>query len=123
MGARDRLLVKDLLVRGVVGINEWEREHRQDILINLDVYVDTSAAARSDDVADSLNYRSLTKGIIALVEASSFHLVEALAEAIARLCLRDFGADRVRVRLEKPGALRFAESVGVEIERDAVDFA
>jgi len=121
MGANDRLLVKDLLVRGVVGINDWERQHRQDILINLAVYVDASPAARSDDVADSLNYRSLTKAIIAFVEASSFHLVEALADGIAALCLRDFGADRVRVRVEKPGALRFAESVGVEIERDATD--
>lgn len=119
MGADDRLLIKDLLLRGVVGINQWEREHRQDILLNLTLFVDTSAAARSDDVADSLNYRSLTKAIIAFVEQSSFHLVEALAEGIAALCLRDFGADRVRVRVEKPGALRFAESVGVEIERDA----
>lgn len=118
MSADDRLLIKDLLVRGVVGINEWEREHRQDILLNLTLFLDTSAAARSDDVIDSLNYRSLTKAIIAFVEDSSFNLVEALADGIALLCLRDFGADRVRVRVEKPGALRFAASVGVEIERD-----
>ena len=115
----DRLLIKDLLVRGIVGINDWEREHPQDILINLDVYLDTSVAARSDDVTDSLNYRSLTKAIMAFVDGSSFHLVEALADGIAAVCLRDFGADRVRVRVEKPGALRFAESVGVEIVRDA----
>ena len=115
----DRLLIKNLLVRGIVGINDWEREHPQDILINLDVYVDMAPAARSDDVADSLNYRSLTKAIMAFVDSSSFHLVEALADGIASVCLRDFGADRVRVRVEKPGALRFAESVGVEIVRDA----
>ena len=117
----DRLLIKNLLVRGIVGINEWERRLPQDILINLEVFVDTSPAGQSDDVEDSLNYRSLTKAIVAFVEASSFHLVEALAEGIASLSLRDFGAERVRVRVEKPGALRFAESVGVEIVRDAPD--
>lgn len=122
MAANDRLLIRNLLVRGVVGINTWEREHQQDILLNLEVFADTSRAARSDDIEDSLNYRSLTKGIIALVEESSFHLVEALAHAIAALCVQEFGADRVRLRVEKPGALRYAESVGVEIERDAADF-
>lgn len=123
MSGNDRLLIKNLLVRGVVGINTWEREHRQDILLNLEIGVDTSDAARSDDIEDSLNYRSLTKAIIGLVEESSYHLVEALAHNIAALCVREFGAERVRVRVEKPGALRFAESVGVEIERDASDFA
>jgi FolB domain-containing protein len=123
MGSNDRLLIKNLLVRGVVGINTWEREHRQDILLNLEICVDTSDAADSDDIEDSLNYRSLTKAIIGLVEESSYHLVEALAHNIAALCVCEFGAERVRVRVEKPGALRFAESVGVEIERDASDFA
>ena len=122
MGMNDRLLIKNLLVRGIVGINTWDREHRQDILLNLEVFVDTARAARSDDIEDSLNYRSLTKAIISLVDESSFRLVEALAHSIAAMCVREFGADRVRLRVEKPGALRFAESVGVEIERDAADF-
>ena len=120
---RDRILIRDLLVRGIVGINDWEREHRQDILIDLALSVDTRAAASSDDIADSLNYRTLTKSIIELVEGASFQLIEALAEAIARLCVKDFAALAVRVRVEKPGALRFARSVGVEIEREADDFA
>ncbi len=118
----DRIIIRDLLVRGIVGVNEWEREHSQDILINLVLEVETRLAAASDNIEDSLNYRTLTKAIIALVEESSFRLVEALAEAIARLCVVEFGAGVARVRLEKPGALRFARSVGVEIERDAGDF-
>lgn len=114
----DRILVRDLLVRGIIGVNDWEREKKQDILINLELEFDLRPAAESDDVEDALNYRTLTKAVIAHVEASSYQLVEALAEAIARLCL-EHGARRVRVRVEKPGALRFAASVGVEIERAA----
>jgi FolB domain-containing protein len=110
------------MVRGIIGINDWERKNRQDIVVNLTLEVDTSVAAHSDDIADSLNYRSLTKEVISFVEASSFNLVEALAEGIAFVCVRDFGAKRARVRVEKPGALRFAESVGVEIDRGPEDF-
>jgi FolB domain-containing protein len=118
----DRLLIHDLLVRGIVGLNDWEREKRQDILINLTVFVNTRAAAESDDVEDSLNYRTLTKAIIRYVEDSSHYLVEALATAIARIAIVEFGAEGVQVRVEKMGALRFARSVGVEIERRRTDF-
>lgn len=118
----DKLLINDLLVRGIVGLNDWEREKKQDILINLRVFVDTRAAGESDDVEDSLNYRSLTKAIISYVESSSHYLVESLAAAIAKIAILDFGAQGARVRVEKVGALRFARSVGVEIERRRSDF-
>jgi len=114
----DRILIRDLLVRGIIGINDWEREKKQDILINLELEHDLRPAAASDDVRDALNYRTLTKAVIAHVEESSYFLLEALAEGIARICLQH-GAERVRVRVEKPRALRFASSVGVEIERGA----
>lgn len=122
MSTDDRIIVRDLLIRGIVGINEWERETKQDILINLTLFLDTEAAGKSDDVADTLNYRTLTKAIIQYVESSSHFLVEALAREIARICVVEYSARRARVRIEKPGALRFAESVGVEIERTANDF-
>ena len=114
----DRIFVRDLLVRGIIGINDWEREKKQDIRINLELERDLRPAAASDDVRDALNYRTLTKAVIAHVEASSYQLIETLAESIAHICL-EHGAERARVRVEKPGALRFAASVGVEIERDA----
>lgn len=123
MEGRDRIVIHDLQVRGIVGINEWERWHPQDILIHLELGVDTRPAAASDSIEDSLDYRALAKAVIELVEGSSYRLVEALAAAIARLAVERFGATTVRVRLEKPGALRHAESVGVEIERAADDFA
>jgi FolB domain-containing protein len=120
--AGDKILIRDLLVRGILGLNDWEREKKQDILINLTLEVDTRAAAASDDIEDSLNYRSLTKAVVSHVESSSRFLVEALATDLARIAVVDFAADRVRVRVEKPGALRFAQSVGIEIERSRADF-
>ena len=123
MAGKDKILIKDLLLRGVLGLNDWERDKEQDILINLEVFLDARRAGQTDDVADSLNYRTLTKAIIAYVESSSHYLVEALATAVARIAVVDLGAERVIVRVEKVGALRFASSVGVEIERSRSDFA
>ena len=122
MAARDKIVIKDLLLRGIVGINDWERETKQDILINLEMYLDARPAGSSDDMGDSLNYRTLTKDVISYVEGSSHFLVEALATEIARIAVIVHGAERVTVRVEKPGAVRFASSVGIEIERSASDF-
>ena len=119
----DRIIIRDLLARGVLGINDWEREQPQDILVNLTLFADLRRAASSDDIADTVNYRTITKAILAHVETSARYTVEALAGDIARLCLDQAGVVRVRVRVEKPGALRFARSVGVEIERTAADIA
>ncbi len=118
----DRILIRDLLLRGIIGLNEWERKQKQDILINLTIFSDLERAGATDDVAHTVNYRSITKVVIALVESSSCFLVEALATEIARLVIVDFGVLRVVVRVEKPGALRFAKSVGVEIDRCKADF-
>jgi FolB domain-containing protein len=119
----DVIFVRDLRLRGIVGVNEWERDKRQDIVVNLTVYGDFRRAGESDAIDDALNYRTLAKDVIAHVEGSSHFLVEKLATELARLCVVGHGAERVRVRVEKPGALRFADSVGVEIERRREDFA
>lgn len=113
----DRIEIRDLLLRGILGINDEEREKKQDILVNITLFADLREAARSDDIADTANYRTITKRVIEHVEHVGRFTVEALATDIARLCLENPRVDRVRVRVEKPGALRFARSVGVEIER------
>ncbi len=118
----DRIIIKDLLLRGIIGINDWEREKRQDILINISLVCDLRAPGESDKIEDSINYRTLTKKIIVHVEESARYTVEALAADIAKLCLGAEGVQRAQVRIEKPGALRFAKSVGVEIERSLSDF-
>ena len=122
MAVHDKIVIKDLLLRGIIGLNDWEREKQQDILINLVIFTDMRQAGQSDDMKDSINYRTLTKDIIAKVESATPFLVERLAVEVARICVVEHGADRVIVRVEKPGALRFAASVGVEIERKRADF-
>jgi 2-amino-4-hydroxy-6-hydroxymethyldihydropteridine diphosphokinase len=113
----DKTFISDLLIRGVIGISERERSQPQDILINLELYGDISKAGSSDNIEDCINYRTIAKKIIAYAERAERYTVEALASDIARLCLEEPGVQGVRVRVEKPGAVRFARSVGVEIER------
>lgn len=116
--AQDEIRIEDLLIRTIIGINGDERHDRQDVLVNLTLFVDTQAAGQSDDITDApLNYRTLTKKVIAAVEGSSFHLLERLAAEVASVCLAEPGVARARVSVAKPGALRFARSVAVVIER------
>jgi len=114
----DRIEIKDLLLRTIIGINEEERRNRQDVMISITLHADTRAAGKSDDIADAVNYRTITKRVIRLVEDSQFYLVEKMASAIADICLQDPRVERAQVSVEKPGALRFARSVGVSIERE-----
>jgi FolB domain-containing protein len=114
----DQVIIKDLLVRGIIGINDWERVTPQDILLNVILFANLRHAGESDDIADCVNYRTVAKKIQAHTENAKRFTVEALAADIARLCLEDPQVQKVRVRVEKPGAVRFSKSVGVEIERD-----
>lgn len=118
----DLILIKDLLVRGVIGVNDWERKTEQDILINVTLTVDLTASAASDDIDDTVSYRTVAQAIIEHVQGSQRFTVEALAADLAQICLQPPGVEKARVRVEKPGALRFARSVGVEIVREASDF-
>jgi len=113
----DQIFIKDLLIRGVIGISDREREQHQDILVNVVMSADIHQAGISDNVEDSVNYRTIAKKILAHVEKVQRYTVEALATDIASLILEDEKVVSVRVRVEKPGAVRFSKSVGVEIER------
>lgn len=113
----DKVIIKDLVARGVIGVNDWERGTPQEILINIVAFTDTRAAALSDDLADCVNYRTLAHRAREHAEKAARFTVEALANDLARLCLEDKAVSRVVVRVEKPGAVRFSASVGVEIER------
>lgn len=117
MSAQDKIIIKNLVARGIIGINDWERENPQEIVINLTVFTDTRRAAETDDLEHSVNYRTIAKRALHHAETAERLTVEALAEDIANLVLEDPNAARVLVRVEKPGAVRFSESVGVEIER------
>ena len=113
----DKVVIKNLLARGIIGVNDWERKRAQNILINLTLFTDTQRAAETDNINDCVDYSKMSKRVMAHAESVSRLTVEALANDLAHLCLEDKNVLRVIVRVEKPGAVRFAESVGVEIER------
>ncbi len=117
----DQIHISDLLLRTIIGINDEEREKKQDVLINISMLVDLKTAGRSDDINDAVNYRTITKEIIDLVENSHFQLVEKMADEVARICLQDHKVQSAQVQIEKPGALRFARSVGVTVVRTRED--
>jgi FolB domain-containing protein len=113
----DKVIIKDLVARGVIGVNDWERETTQDILINIVAFANTKKAGHSDKMEDCIDYRALAKRARFHAESVARHTVEALANDLAELCLQDQAIQKVIVRVEKPGAVRFSASVGVEVER------
>jgi FolB domain-containing protein len=113
----DQIIIKDLLTRGIIGITERERERPQDILINAVLYTDISRAAESDNIDDCVDYARMSRKLMAHAETAGRHTVEALVNDLAKLCLEDPRVLGVKLRVEKPGAVRFARSVGAEIER------
>lgn len=113
----DRIRLEGLSFHCVIGINDWERVAKQVIEIDLTLYADLSPAAKSDDISDTVNYRTISQRVRDFVEGSSFGLVEKLADGVARICLEDERVRRVDVSLRKPGALRLGRSVGLDITR------
>ncbi len=113
----DKILIKNMRVNAIVGVYDYERTTPQNILINITLHTDTRRAAESDDLIDCINYDALSQKVRAHVKRAERFTVEALAEDIASLCLGESGVKKVRVRVEKPDALDFVDSVGVEIKR------
>jgi FolB domain-containing protein len=113
----DKILIKDLLLRCIIGVNEFERREKQDIVVNVTIFSNLTEASKTDDIRKTVDYKQITKDVIKLVERSEFFLVETLAENIAQACLKHEKISKVKVAVDKPGALRFARSVGVEIIR------
>lgn len=113
----DRVFIEDLRIQTVIGVFDWEREITQTISIDLQMAFDISRAAESDDIADTLDYKAVSKRLIQFVEGSEFQLVEALADHCARIVLDEFPVDWLQLKLSKPGAVRGSSAVGVIIER------
>lgn len=113
----DIVYIHDLQVEAIIGIYDWEREVRQTISIDLEMAADITRAARSDDIADALNYKAVAKRLIGFIESSSCLLVERLAEEVATIVIEEFNVPWLRLRLSKPGALRGSRDVGLIIER------
>lgn len=114
----DKTHIRDLLLRTVIGINPEERLIKQDLILNLTAFTDQRPAAAADDFKLTVDYKAMKVEVMSLVESSSFGLIESLAAAVADLLLGIDGVKACRVCVDKPGALRFARSVAVEIFRE-----
>ena len=113
----DTIFIRDLIVRGIIGVNAWEREHPQDFVINIELDTNVERAGTTDNISDSVDYQSVADSVSAHAISVGRYTVEALAADVSEIVLADSRVERVRVRIEKPGAVPGSRSVGVEIER------
>ena len=117
----DRIFLHGLAVECIIGFIEWERRMKQTVVIDVEMPVDCARAAKSDDVADTLDYKRVAKRLIGFVSESDFKLVETLAHRLAMLILAEFGIEWVRLSINKPGAIRHSKDVGVAVMRSRAD--
>ncbi len=112
---RATVRITDLTLRGIIGANRWERQKQQDIIINISIEFDAGKAVARDDLNDTLNYKKIKRDVIALVEKSRFRLLETLTARILDLIMKNRRVLAATVRVDKPHALRFSQSVSVEM--------
>lgn len=117
----DRIFLRGLEIECLIGFMDWERRVKQTVTLDVELPVDCRHAARTDTVADTLDYKTVAKRIIAFVESTQYQLVESLAEQTAQLVLQEFGVAWIRLSISKPGAIRGSRDVGVTIERTRAD--
>ena len=113
----DKIIIENLRARCIIGVFPHERNRKQDVVINITLYTDIKQAVKSDDLNDTVDYKTLRDEILEHVEGSAFNLIETLAESVASICLQTKGVSSVSVKVDKPGALTFADNVSVMIER------
>jgi dihydroneopterin aldolase len=121
MTSSDRIFLRGLEIDCIIGFIEWERRIKQTVVIDLEMPVDCRRAALTDEVADTVDYKKVSKRIIAFVEASEFKLVETLAHRVAMLIIEEFGVEWIRLSVNKPGAIRGSRDVGITLERTRAD--
>jgi len=110
--------ISNLRLRTIIGIKDEERENRQDVVINVAIEVDTEKAGESDDIDDAVNYKTITKSIIKEIEGSDYFLLEKLANSVLRLITKNSKIRKATVKIDKPSALRFADSVSIEVSSE-----
>lgn len=113
----DIVFIEGLTVETVIGIYDWERKIHQPVRLDIEMAFDNTRPAASDAIADTLDYKAVSKRLIAFIQGAQFQLVEALAEQCATIIREEFGVAWVRLKLAKPGAVRGSTAVGVVIER------
>src|SRR5580692_3827587 len=119
----DRIFLHGLAIDCIIGFIDWERRVKQTVVVDLEMPVDCRHAAVSDDVTDTVDYKKVSKRVLAFIEASEFKLVETLAQRLAMLILEEFPIEWLRLSINKPGAIRNSRDVGVSIERSRADLS
>jgi len=110
-----RIQIKNMRLRAIIGANDWEREQKQDVAVSITADFDPTAVIASDNLADTVNYKTMKKRVMTLVENSAFFMIEKMAAAIIDAVMQDPLVASTTVRVAKPGALRFADNVWVEL--------
>ncbi|GKX56896.1 7,8-dihydroneopterin aldolase [Leminorella grimontii] len=113
----DTVFIERLETFTTIGVYDWEQTITQRLVLDIEMGWDNKKAAASDDVADCLNYAEVSDAVVELIEGGRFALIERVAEEVAKLLMHRFSIPWVRIRLDKPGAVARAASVGVVIER------
>ena len=119
----DRIFLRGLTAECVIGFIDWERRVKQTVVVDLELPVDCRQAAVTDEVTDTIDYKKVSKRVLAFIEASEFKLVETLAQRLALLILEEFAIEWIRLSINKPGAIRNSRDVGVSIERTRADLS
>lgn len=119
----DRIFLRGLSVKCIIGFIDWERRTQQTLQIDLEIPCDCTRAARSDSVEDTVDYKRVAKRVLGWVPTTQFQLVESLAHHLAMLLICEFELDWIRVSINKPGAIRDSRDVGVVLERQRTDLA
>jgi D-erythro-7,8-dihydroneopterin triphosphate epimerase len=109
--------ITNLRLRTTIGANDWERDIKQDVIINITINYAASKSIESDKLKDTVDYKTITKKIIKEVEASSFYLLEKLTDMVLNIVMEDQRVSSAQVRVDKPAALRFSDSVSVELDK------
>ncbi len=118
----DKIIIRDLLLRTIIGLNDWEREKKQDVVLNITLYIDIKKPGQSDDIKHTTNYKAITKHVIDVVENSDYKLLEKLVSHVAYDIVNKFDVKKTTVSIDKLHALRFSRSVALEITREKHDF-
>jgi dihydroneopterin aldolase len=118
----DKIFLNQLRTECIVGIWEWERQVKQAVVLDIEMGCDVRKAAQTDKIEDTIDYKKVSKRLLTFVGESQFELVETLTENIARIIVTEFAVSWVKVRLNKQGAIRNSQDVGIMIERTSADY-
>lgn len=118
----DKVIIRNLKAEAIIGIYDFERVAKQPVIISLEMAWDNKKPASTEDIADALDYEKVSKSVKALIESSSFQLVETLAETIAEHVLTTYGTQSLYLELKKPNAIDFTDYVGLSMTRTRADY-